>query len=478
LSTGTVLAGALHRLSAPAGSTPIQRRNYEVIQLDSMAMGVIAAAATFLPVFFVRIGASAFEVSLLTTLPALGGLLFAIPFGHLIQRRGDVVDWYSVSRLIANLAYVGFAVVSALAAPELVVPLCLLVWALLTIPGTVGQVSFPVVMDGAAGPKGRYDLLGRRWAIMGLTTALSVAAVGIVLEWLPLPTNYQLVLASFSVAGLISFHYSRAIQVNDLPLRVPKGRSGMGMTAAVVRSERAFLSFVLRQCVFTAGVRLVAPLIPLYYVRTLGASDSWIGIIAMAQALALVAGYVFWRGRSRENGGRFVLLWSLGLSSVVPAIVAGSTDLVVVTALSAVGAFFTAGSDLALFDEMMKRIPPLHAVTFAGIDYALVNLAGIVAPLVAAVLAEVVGIAPALVVGASVSVAGFVMFALDRPGRVAVGSPAAQPVTLPERPVAIAVSPSVATAETSGTTDVAAADVPGVALVDPTAAAEPLAAEA
>src|SRR5205823_9675951 len=43
---------------------------------------------------------SNFEVGLLTTLPALGGLLFAIPFGQVIQRRRNVVPWYSRSRLI------------------------------------------------------------------------------------------------------------------------------------------------------------------------------------------------------------------------------------------------------------------------------------------------------------------------------------------------------------------------------------------
>src|SRR5207249_6430616 len=84
----------LRRLSGPGGGA-IERHNYRVVQLDSVAMGVVAAATPFLPVFLARLGGSNFEVGLLTTLPALGGLLFAIPFGQLIQRRRNVVPWYS-----------------------------------------------------------------------------------------------------------------------------------------------------------------------------------------------------------------------------------------------------------------------------------------------------------------------------------------------------------------------------------------------
>ncbi len=146
---GAAFKSYLRRLSGPGGGA-IERHNYRVVQLDSVAMGVVAAATPFLPVFLARLGGSNFEVGLLTTLPALGGLLFAIPFGQVIQRRRNVVPWYSRSRLIANMGYLTIAGVVLLGAP-LAVPMLLLVWALVTIPSTIGQVSFSVVMDAAAG---------------------------------------------------------------------------------------------------------------------------------------------------------------------------------------------------------------------------------------------------------------------------------------------------------------------------------------
>jgi hypothetical protein len=411
---GTVATGPNGRLSPPGGG-PTEQHNYRVVQLDSVAMGVVAAATPFLPVFLTRLGGSNFDVGLLTTLPALGGLLFAIPFGQMLQRRRNIVPWYSGSRLIANMGYALIAAVVFFGAPA-AVPLVLLVWALVTIPSTVGQVGFSVVMDAAAGPRSRYDLLSRRWAIMGLTTAVAVAVIGFGLERVAFPGNYQLVFTAFSAAGIASFYYSRQIRVADhQPVPSGTGLGALRQTIAMVRSERPFLHFALRQSAYTAGVRLVAPLIPLYYVRVVHASDAWIGIIATVQSLALLVGYWFWRNQSHAKGGRFVLLWAIGMAALQPALLAGIGRVELIAILAGAAAVFSAGADLALFDELMKRVPSRYGVTFSAVDYAIVNVAGIAAPLIGALLADAVGIQAALLVGAGVSVVAFGLFALDRP---------------------------------------------------------------
>jgi hypothetical protein len=297
------------------------------------------------------------------------------------------------------------------AAPDLVVPLCLFVWALMTLPQTIGQVTFPIVMDGAAGPMGRYDLLGRRWALMGLGTAVAVAIAGIVLDVLGMPTGYELVLVSGTVAGVVCYHYGRQIVIDtDRPPPPPSANVAGIPRRQLLRTHGPFISFVNRKAVFTAGVRLVTPLLPLYYVHVVGATDGWIGFIAMVQSVALVVGYAFWRRQSRHIRGRALLLWSLVVSAAVPAFLAGVTSPELVAALSALGAFFAAGSDLALFEELMLRIPRDRVVTFAGVDYAVTNLAGILAPLAGAVLVGIVGIQGGLVAGAALSLAGFVLF--------------------------------------------------------------------
>ncbi len=62
---------------APPDATPVQKKNFINVQIDAIGVGLANAAAPFLPVFLTRLGASSFEVGLLTSMPALTGLLLA-----------------------------------------------------------------------------------------------------------------------------------------------------------------------------------------------------------------------------------------------------------------------------------------------------------------------------------------------------------------------------------------------------------------
>lgn len=431
----------------PSSRTPAstELHNYRMMRGDSIAMGVINSVTPFLPVLLVRLGGSAFEVSLLTAIPAVGGVLLAIPIGQFLQGRRHIVPWYSGSRLVANLSYGLVAIVLLVVPVAAVVPVILVIWAVVAIPTTFGQVAFPIVMDGAAGSRGRYALMGRRWAIMGLTTAITVALIGQVLDRLPFPGNYQLVFAGFAIAGLVSYHYSRQFRVPDAE---PGARTQAGRwfdrpkeMVRTVRAYPAFLRYSGRQLVYVFGTRFAAPLIPLYYVREVGASDAWIGIIATSQSLALLVGYQVWQRVSAVRGGGLVLLATLLVVAVYPAALSQVDELVVVAGLTALAAVFSAGVDLSLFDELMKRIPRAYGVTFASIDTALVNAASVAAPLVGATIAVATGIDLALQMASVIGLVAVVLFALDLRERGR------------QDPVSLAPDSQAGTADTGGTVD-------------------------
>jgi hypothetical protein len=81
-----------HRSAAPAGATPVERQNYLNVQIDAIGIGLASAAAPFLPVFLARLGASHFQVGLLTAMPAITGFLLAIIIGRFLQRCRNIVQ--------------------------------------------------------------------------------------------------------------------------------------------------------------------------------------------------------------------------------------------------------------------------------------------------------------------------------------------------------------------------------------------------
>jgi hypothetical protein len=402
--------------AAPPDATPVQRKNFINVQNDAIGVGLASAAAQFLSVFLTRLGATGSQVGLLTSMPAFTGLLIAIPVGRFLQTRRKIVPWFSGSRLLVISSYALTAVVPFIFPEEWIVPAILLIWMAATIPQIVLNVTFSVVMNAVAGPTRRYDLMSRRWSILGLTTAITVALTGQVLVRIDFPINYQIVFLSLSLGGLLSFYFSSHIQIPDLeaPPRKAEGetRSGIKEYWSLLKRYPDFLSFTTKRFVYLFGFTLAVPLFPLYYVRSVGAPDSWIGFINTAQTAVLLIGYFMWTKLSKNRGNRFVLLCTTFSLALFPALMASTKQLQVIVILAAIAGIFQAGIDLVFFDELMKTVPIEYSATFVSFAQGVQYSAALVAPLLGTYFADQFGIEVGLLISSGVRFFGFVLFAL------------------------------------------------------------------
>jgi Major Facilitator Superfamily len=415
-------AGATAGSTAPV-SASIQARNWRLVQADSVFIGIVNASGTFLPVFLLRLGANAGDVALLTALPALTAFALAIPFGRALQPRRNIVPWYSRLRLVAWSSYAVMAAISALLPAADAIPILLAVWALASVPSTAALVAFALVMDGAAGPGGRYDLLGRRWAIAGVVATIAVALGGQFLSAVEFPTNFEVLLVIVSLAGFGSYLQSSRLVIPDqVPVpstpRAPARERLAGLWRLVV-ANRSFTRFELRSFVYTLSIGVSMPILPILYVNELSAPDAWIGVIGSAASAGSVLGYLTARQLARRRTGPTMLLVSMLVVAAGPAALAVIEWLPAVAAVAFVMGVAGAGAQLALFDQLMRRIPAEQGVTFSSVDQSVQNFAIVIGPAVGSVLAVAIGIRWSLVALAGVGFAAFVLFAIDARARAA-----------------------------------------------------------
>jgi len=400
---------------APSDVVGVQRKNFRMVQIDGIAIGLAGAAAPFLPVFLTRLGATNNQVGLLTSMPAVAGLFFAILVGRFLQSRRNVVPWFSGARLLVISCYAATGLVTFFVPEQYLIMTVLLIWAFATLPQTMVAVAFSVVMNAVAGPHHRYDLMSRRWSILGLTTAITVALVGQVLDWLQFPINYQVVFIGVSFAGLVSFTFSRRIEIPDKepPVRQPglSRRERWHEMTSLVLTERGFVRFSAQRFVYLFGISLAAPLFPLYYVRVVEASDAAIGLITTTAAFVMVIGYSLWTRTSKRRGSRFVLLATTFGLSFFPAMVASTQQIPIIILFAGMAGIFQAGLDLVFFDELMKTVPVEYSATFVSMAQSMTYLSAVVAPLIGTTLATAIGIPFALVISTLVRLVGFALFA-------------------------------------------------------------------
>ncbi|MBN2117956.1 MAG: MFS transporter [Anaerolineales bacterium] len=400
----------------PADETDleIQKRNFRYVQIDAIGVSIASVAAPFLPVFLTRLGATNFQVGLLSSMPGITGLVLAILVGRFLQTRRNVVPWYGLSRLLFLSCYGLTGILTLLVAEKLVIIATLAIWAFATLPQTALSVAFSVVMNAVAGPEGRYALLSRRWAIIGLTGVIVTFIVTRLIDLIEFPLNYAVMFMALSLGGFLSFYFSRKIQLPDQsapPLPTSRSpRQNLMNYVQLMRANPAFLSFSAKRFVYFFAIVLSLPIMPLFLVREVGATDGQIGIVNMTLTLIMLVGYFLWPRVSRRRGGRFVLLATTLGMTLYPALSAATPRIELIILYAGVAGLFQAGLDLVFFDELMKTVPAEYSATFVSVAQSMQYLSMILAPLLGTWLANYIGLGGALWLSAGLRLLGFLLF--------------------------------------------------------------------
>lgn len=393
----------------------VQKQNFRYVQIDAIGVSISNVAAPFLPVFLTRLGATNFQVGLLSSMPGVTGLLLAIVVGQFLQTRKNVVPWYSLSRLLVILCYAFTGILTLTVSHEFAIVATLAIWAFATIPQTALAVAFSVVMNEVAGPEGRYALLSRRWTIFGITGVVGTFIVTRVINLIDFPLNYSIMFLVLSLGGFFSFYFSQKISLPDRepPPAMMKStgpQNGFQNYLGILRDNPAFLSFSLKRFVYFSALYLGMPIMPLFLVRTVEATDAQIGTINMTMTLVMLVGYYLWPRVSRQRGGRFVLLATTLGMVLYPALSAATPQVELIILYAGIAGFFQGGLDLVFFDELMKTVPAEYSATFVSLAQSMQYLSTILAPLLGTWLATYIGLGGALWLSAGLRLFGFLLF--------------------------------------------------------------------
>ncbi len=442
------VTAAVKQLRAPAATR--EDRNIRLLMLETALAGAeYAGIFTFLPVFLVRLGASPVTVSLLTALPSLMAVLFALLGGALAVRWRHIVHesarWFWVMRL----CYLGICA-AVLLAPPIATPAIVILLGLSAIPGTIGSTVFYDVLADAVSPQSRPLVNGARWALLGLTAAVGVAIFGQLLAALPTPAGYLLVFALSCGCGLLSTWFYSRLEVPERSLQpAAAARSSWQARAAAflqpITAGGRFAIYLGVTAVMRVGFFLPSGIWTVFLVRNLGASDSWIGWRMTTENLALTVGYYLW-GRiasRRGHAGMFALVsLVLGACTIATSLVTREVRWVLFI-LAVCSGFFYPGIEVSLFEGLLDAMPADRRPRYVAINTALANVIAFAAPIAGASLAEWIGIPQVMAIGGVslvICAALARLFLMARPAGMPVQERAADGASDPAAPGASALT--------------------------------------
>jgi MFS family permease len=392
------------------GELGVFQRNARYLEIEVFWAALLAGAAAFNAPFALRLGASNSQIGLLSSIPALLTLLITLPAGRFLSRQARRLPWTVWSLFLARVGYVLVALLPWLPGNG---QGTVLIWLLIAFaaPSAFFGVTWNVLLAEAIPERERARVFAMRNIISAAGVTASIFLAGRWLNSAPYPGNYQILYAVGLIGGALSTFYITRLRLPDSI--VPRTPREPVRPAAVLRAARQavtaqpdFFRLVLNTLGYGVGLWMIGPLYVLYFVRTLGANEGWLGLNGTIGNLTPVLGYYLWQRGIGRWGEKRVLAWTIGLVGLYPLLVGLTPNLAVILVFTALNGLLAPGTNLSHFNMLLKVCPADQRPIFLGLWTSLMNMGAFIMPLIGVALANTFGFAPVLVAGGIICLVG------------------------------------------------------------------------
>jgi len=387
-------------------------RNIYHLYFDLIWWALFGVAASYNSVYAIRLGASNALVGLLSSMPALMGILLRFPAARLVERTPNRVPLITRSFALARSTYLLIALLPFFVTNNLAVVFVAFV-ILSGIPANLAMAGWDSLFADVVPERRRATVISMRNSLANASRIVLLPIAGRWLEWAPFPLNYQVLYLAGFAGAMLSFYHIAQLRTPGQGSR-ERESSGLTLNWALVRrlwtEQRSYLRFVLGIFVLQWAISLPMALYSIYYVRYLNASDSWIGLRSTLASLAPLIGYRFWPRIIDRWGTRKVLAFGASATMLFPLLTGLSRSLTALLVVPVVHGLLVPAMSLGRYSTLLRVTPAEHRPSYIA-GYAIVaNVASFLAPMLGVQLLDVVGINAVFFIAAGIRLTTGLLF--------------------------------------------------------------------
>lgn len=388
-------------------------RNLAMLRVSPFWSSVLNAAVSFNSTFAVRLGASNQLIGLLSSVPALLVVLLTLPAARFLEGRQDRLRWIAGSVFVYRLGYLAIALMPFFVREhraEVFVAIILLSQVVLA-PNNAG---WNALLADMVPPEKRAPLFAYRNILFNAGTAVITPLIGRMLDRVVFPLGYQIAYGlGFAIALINSwliFGLRPPPPVAPPPRAATRQPWSKERIRALAAANRPYIRMVVNTLVLDMGAWLVGPLYMIYYLRHLGASDSWVGTATALSTVSVMVGYYIWQKVIRRQGESKVLRWTVLSVGFYPLAVALTPSLSPLLLAVIINGVLTPGIGLSHFNILLQVCPAERRASYTSLYTVLMNAGAFVAPMVGVALAGAIGFKTVFIIGALLRTLGAILF--------------------------------------------------------------------
>ena len=390
---------------------PEYRRNFIHLYFDIAWFGILSGSAiNFLTVYAARLGASGFQIGLLSAMPAVVSLFLSIPAGNWLQKQpvDKAVFWTAV---LSRLGYFLWIPLPWLFGNQGQIWALAIITLVMGIPMCALSVGFNALFAASVPIEWRASVVGIRNVVQSLTFIISSLGTGYILNHLRFPTGYQVIFGiGFLSAAMSTFHLF-FVRPNLEPVKTIshemitdqnssskfnkvrfnwRGKLRLDIWGTSYRKVMlVFLGFHTAQY-------LALPVFTIYTVNILHLTDANIGTGTALFYLTVLLGSTQFSRIEHHVGHHKLTGWGVISMSIYPIAMALSHNAIHYYLLSIAGGFAWALVAGAYANYLLERIPeddrPSHLAWYNIILNAAVLFGSLAGPFLAGYLGLSLGL--------------------------------------------------------------------------------------
>ena len=349
----------------------------------------INLAGNFYPIFAISIlGATNFQVGLISSLPPLIALLMTIPAAILLNRLETQKQTVAMAVLGARLLFLLLIGVIYISSPYQAWAFLFII-ALMNVPATVSNIGWQTLISGMIKDERRGAFFSDRNRLLTIAGMVSTLVIGIIMKnQTNNATAYQWLFFTALLFGLGEVYF---LMKHKEKTQSSRGTKKASMNWSVFKNH-GYKWFLIAALCFNFTWQMSWGIFNIYNVRIAEATILWISIFSVANQLVQIFTFPLWKKWAEQKSNTLMLVWAALGMALVPFLTVLSTNLYYLTIVNALSGFFISGVVLLLFNLLLEQSPS-ETRTYCITTYnVLLSFVAFIAPQIGILLLEGLGI--------------------------------------------------------------------------------------
>ncbi|NWQ41512.1 MFS transporter [Bacillus sp. EB106-08-02-XG196] len=349
----------------------------------------INLAGNFYPIFAISIlGASNYQVGLISSLPPFIALLMTIPAAILLNRLETQKKTVAMAVLWARLLFILLIGVVYFSSTYQAWAFLIII-AFMNVPATISNVGWQTLISGMIKEERRGAFFSDRNRLLTIAGMISTLVIGIIMKnQTNNATAYQWLFFAALLFGLLEVFFLMKHKETVRPVPNTK-KSSMDWS---IFKDHGYKWFLIAALCFNFTWQMSWGIFNIYHVRIAEATILWISIFSVACQLVQIFSFPLWKKWAEEKSNTLMLVWAALGMGLVPFLTILSTNLFYLTGVQALSGFFISGVVLLLFNLLLEQ-SPAETRTYCITTYnVLLSFVAFIAPQIGIMLLEGLGI--------------------------------------------------------------------------------------